>query len=289
MKSFKRIWPLLIFSLLLLAGIPFTLSSSLDLLGAASGKKIKKNVSQSICVDNDSGKITAQVACNENQVQVENTDGLADLLGTYLRRSADASAVGPQGPQGDAGPQGPTGTVGPDGPVGPRGEKGATGAAGPRGEKGPLGPQGPQGDKGPQGPRGPQGVKGPQGPVGEQGPEGPAGPKGATGPVGNTGFRGPFGEQVIGNLLESHTGTSVSLAPQESRSINGGCFYGEKVVTANCSSSNPGLGIVETWPVQSMDGTYTGWRCTFTNVSSQQVNSILRMDLHCAQPYLEPA
>ncbi len=217
----KKYWPIFAFAILLLAGLPLLINNSSELLGAASGKKVKGLSSAVICLNNEDGSLLALKRCPENSTEISTAETLAALINSFedsIDVGEQNTLQGPQGEPGPAGPAGPKGDPGPagaDGEAGAKGEPGDVGPAGPKGDRGDPGPQGPKGDttvvsgpEGPMGPVGPAGAKGdtgPQGPkgdtgerglqgvVGPQGPAGPAGARGDTGPQGPAGPTGPAG------------------------------------------------------------------------------------------------
>ena len=146
-KDFKRkLLPVLTVGLILCAGIPFVLFGSMDLLGAASGKKLKqKRVKVQLCVSNETGDFELRSKCKEQETMVDSPMTLASLLRSFKNsqgvnlRQTDGPLVGEPGAQG---PQGPAGEKGEPGEKGDKGEKGDAAALAETGEVGDKGLKG---------------------------------------------------------------------------------------------------------------------------------------------------
>lgn len=300
----KKFWPLMVAILILLAGVPYVLFGSIDLLGAASGKNIRKSQMQILCVNNQEGQLSSSKKCAKNQTAIQDAETLAMLMSSYFESAesgASQSTSVEQGPPGEMGPVGAVGPQGPRGSQGPVGEKGLPGDRGPAGEKGPQGDKGIPGTLGPVGDQGPAGLKGPQGDPGEKGIAGitgPKGPKGDPGPQGETGPKGYTGVTGIRNviMITSSLGwssrvdpgasfTRVAECPEYTVAISGGCSFTQPSNCTTCTSLPPI--IASSKSISDQDATINyrprAWECRWDNPYSLSTYFVGTAIAYCTQ------
>ncbi len=282
----KKLWPLAALLVLMSIGLPFMLSSSIDLSGAASGKALGKNSSKVLCLDNEDGSLFALSKCKAGQTLVEDTNTLAALIGNYLNidpldasEQANSQLSGPagiKGPTGPAGPQGPRGEAGLPGQAGAVGDPGTEGPTGPRGDAGPAGDKGPTGAAGPQGVMGPVGDVGPAGETGDPGPQGEQGDPGTSlrgerGPRGNAGdFRYETYSLLNGVYLAARTEHTASVVcPNSKPAVSAGCRAYKRVNCVNGICEESALAVQDVVLIKAFPVNKSEWQCTWLNTGSQ--------------------